>query len=86
MLTIPNLSKTYPDGVRALRDVCLDEDSISFDVLREQEEVRKTLGYLPQEFGVYPRISLRKMLDHFAVLKGVGGATAAEPAERDGAS
>jgi ABC-type multidrug transport system ATPase subunit len=35
--------------------------------------VRKILGYLPQEFGVYPRISARAMLDHFAVLKGIAG-------------
>jgi ABC-type multidrug transport system ATPase subunit len=40
------------------------------DVLREKEEVRKRLGYLPQDFGVYPRISARDMLDHLALLKG----------------
>ena len=41
------------------------------DVLNEKEEVRKLLGYLPQEFGVYPRVSAEAMLDHFAVLKGI---------------
>ncbi|MDX5346915.1 MAG: ATP-binding cassette domain-containing protein, partial [Hymenobacteraceae bacterium] len=34
-------------------------------------EVRKVLGYLPQEFGVYPKVSAEEMLDHFAVLKGI---------------
>jgi ABC-2 type transport system ATP-binding protein len=41
------------------------------DVLRQKEEVRKVLGYLPQEFGVYPRMSAYAMLDHIAMLKGV---------------
>ena len=41
------------------------------DVVRQKEEVRKTLGYLPQEFGVYPRSSAEDLLDHFAVLKGI---------------
>ncbi len=41
------------------------------DVLRQKEEVRKVLGYLPQEFGVYPRMSAYQMLDHIAMLKGV---------------
>ena len=40
------------------------------DVLREKQKVRRILGYLPQEFGVYPRVSAEAMLDHFAVLKG----------------
>ena len=44
------------------------------DVLRKKEEVRKVLGYLPQEFGVYPRISAQDMLNHLAVLKGVSRA------------
>ncbi len=43
------------------------------DVLRQKDELRKRLGYLPQEFGVYPRISAHDMLDHLAVLKGIGG-------------
>jgi ABC-type multidrug transport system ATPase subunit len=41
------------------------------DVLRQKDEVRKSLGYLPQEFGVYPRVSAETMLDHFATLKGI---------------
>jgi ABC-type multidrug transport system ATPase subunit len=41
------------------------------DVLAEPERLRRTLGYLPQDFGVYPRISAYDMLDHMAVLKGI---------------
>lgn len=41
------------------------------NVLEEKNEVRKILGYLPQEFGVYPKISAEVMLDHFAILKGI---------------
>ncbi len=41
------------------------------DVLKDKDEVRKRLGYLPQDFGVYPRISAVDMLDHLALLKGV---------------
>jgi ABC-type multidrug transport system ATPase subunit len=103
-LRIEGLSKTYPNGVRALNDVSLtiptgmfgllgpngagkstlmrtiatlqeaDAGSItlgSLDVLRDKDAVRRILGYLPQEFGVYPRISAEAMLDHFAVLKGI---------------
>jgi ABC-2 type transport system ATP-binding protein len=43
------------------------------DVLNQKDEVRKTLGYLPQEFGLYPKVSAEKLLDHFAVLKGISG-------------
>ena len=103
-LTIQNLSKTYPNGVKALNDVSLDipvgmygllgpngagksslmrtiatlqeadSGSITFgdlDVLAQKEEVRKILGYLPQEFGVYPKVSAEVLLDHLAVLKGI---------------
>ncbi|MBL7923067.1 MAG: ABC transporter ATP-binding protein, partial [Bacteroidia bacterium] len=42
------------------------------DVLKDQHELRKVLGYLPQEFGVYPKVSAFDMLDHIAVLKGLG--------------
>jgi ABC-2 type transport system ATP-binding protein len=42
------------------------------DVLKNKTEVRQLLGYLPQEFGVYPKISAERMLDHIAQLKGVG--------------
>ncbi len=41
------------------------------DVIRQPELLRRTLGYLPQDFGVYPRVSAYDMLDHMAVLKGV---------------
>ncbi len=41
------------------------------DILNEKEQLRQILGYLPQEFGTYPRISALRMLDHFAVLKGI---------------
>jgi ABC-type multidrug transport system ATPase subunit len=103
-LKINNISKKYPNGVQALKDVTLtipngmygllgpngagkstlmrtlatlqdpDEGSISLgdiDVLKQRDEVRKTLGYLPQEFGVYPKASAEKLLDHFAILKGI---------------
>jgi ABC-type multidrug transport system ATPase subunit len=51
-----------------------DEGSIRFgdiDVLRQPDELRKTLGYLPQEFGVYPKVSAEVLLSHLAVLKGI---------------
>ncbi len=103
-LVITNLSKTYPNGVQALKDISLtiptgmfgllgpngagkstlmrtiatlqepDTGSITLDgldVLQQKTEVRKVLGYLPQEFGVYPKMSAEEMLDHFAVLKGI---------------
>src|SRR6266851_1569841 len=103
-LHIQGLSKTYPNGVRALQDVSLtiptgmfgllspngagkstlmrtiatlqeaDSGTVTLgdiDVLRQKDDVRKLLGYLPQEFGVYPRISAEAMLSHFAVLKGI---------------
>jgi ABC-2 type transport system ATP-binding protein len=103
-LVIQRLSKTYPNGVRALHDVSLtigtgmfgllgpngagkstlmrtvatlqlpDTGSIRFgelDVLADPAELRKVLGYLPQEFGLYPNLSAEVVLDHFAALKGV---------------
>ena len=105
-LTIRNLYKTYPNGVKALQDVSLDiptgmygllgpngagkstlmrtlatlqtADSGSahlgdIDVLNDKDAVRRVLGYLPQEFGVYARISAVEMLNHLAVLKGIPG-------------
>ncbi|HEY9197081.1 MAG TPA: ABC transporter ATP-binding protein [Mucilaginibacter sp.] len=104
-LVINSLSKTYANGVHALKDVSLtlsngmfgllgpngagksslmrtiatlqeaDKGSIfldALDVLKNKTEVRQLLGYLPQEFGVYPKISAERMLDHIAQLKGVG--------------
>ena len=103
-LRIQGVSKTYANGVRALRDVTLtipagmygllgpngagkstlmrilatlqeaDEGTASLgeiDVLNQKDEVRKTLGYLPQEFGVYPKVSAEELLEHFALLKGI---------------
>jgi ABC-2 type transport system ATP-binding protein len=103
-LHIRNISKTYANGVQALKNVSLtipagmygllgpngagkstlmrilatlqdaDEGNARLeciDVLHRKDEVRKTLGYLPQEFGVYPKVSAEKMLDHFALLKGI---------------
>jgi ABC-type multidrug transport system ATPase subunit len=43
------------------------------DVLRDKEAVRRTLGYLPQDFGVYPKVSAEALLDHLARLKGIAG-------------
>ncbi|MFM9862402.1 MAG: ABC transporter ATP-binding protein [Micropepsaceae bacterium] len=44
------------------------------DVIKEPERLRQVLGYLPQDFGVYPRVSAYRMLDHMAVLKGIANA------------
>jgi ABC-2 type transport system ATP-binding protein len=44
------------------------------DVIADPEKLRRTLGYLPQDFGVYPRVSAYDMLDHMAVLKGIASA------------
>jgi ABC-2 type transport system ATP-binding protein len=58
-----------------------DEGSIHFgpstvggpwiDVLQQKHRMRETLGYLPQEFGVYPNVTAERLLEHFAVLKGI---------------
>jgi ABC-2 type transport system ATP-binding protein len=120
-LKISNISKTYPNGVQALKNVTLmipngmygllgpngagkstlmrilatlqdpdpspstsrDSSTIHLikpstatqagrviDVIKEKDEVRKTLGYLPQEFGVYPKAKAQDLLDYFAILKG----------------
>jgi len=111
-LHLTGLSKTYPNGVRALDDVSLtiptgmfgllgpngagkstlmrtlatlqDADHGSaqlsgvpgiaggnINVLRDKAAVRRVLGYLPQDFGVYPKVSAEDMLDHLARLKGI---------------
>ncbi|MBN4080922.1 ABC transporter ATP-binding protein [Caldithrix abyssi] len=103
-LTISDLSKTYPNGVQALKNVSLeiptgmfgllgpngagkstlmrtiatlqdaDTGSIQLDdvnVLEEKDDIRRLLGYLPQEFGVYPKVSAEDMLNHIAALKGL---------------
>ncbi len=45
------------------------------DVLRQKDEVRKLLGYLPQEFGLYPKVTAESLLSHFAALKGIENST-----------
>lgn len=58
--------------VATLQDADSGEVTLgNLDVLREKQGVRKLLGYLPQEFGVYPRTSALQMLDHLALLKGI---------------
>jgi ABC-type multidrug transport system ATPase subunit len=47
------------------------DDGTSIDVLRDRSEVRTTLGYLPQSFGFYPKAKAERLLEHFAVLKGI---------------
>ncbi len=48
-----------------------DGNGGSIDMLREKDAVRRRLGYLPQDFGVYPKVSAEDLLNHFAVLKGL---------------
>ncbi|WP_152269031.1 ABC transporter ATP-binding protein [Agriterribacter humi] len=107
-LDIKGLSKTYSNGVQAIKNVSLtlnegmfgllgpngagksslmrtiatlqeaDEGSVhldSIDVLKQKTAVRQLLGYLPQEFGVYPKISAELMLNHIAQLKGISSKT-----------
>ncbi|MCG8605740.1 ABC transporter ATP-binding protein, partial [bacterium] len=103
-LQIRNISKTYSNGVQALKNVTLtipqgmygllgpngagkstlmrilatlqepDEGTVTLDdidVLTQKDRVRQTLGYLPQELGVYAKVSAEELLAHFAVLKGI---------------
>jgi ABC-type multidrug transport system ATPase subunit len=103
-LTIKNLSKTYPNGVKALDNVSIEISAGMFgllgpngagksslmrtlatlqeadagsaflgdiDILKNPIELRKVVGYLPQEFGVYPKITAEQLLDHMAILKGI---------------
>jgi len=110
-LHIRDVSKSYPNGVQALKNVSLtipagmygllgpngagkstlmrilatlqepDSGTIhlgpsassgqAIDVVRQKDAVRQTLGYLPQEFGVYPKASAEELLDYFAILKGI---------------
>src|SRR5690242_2980563 len=44
----------------------------NIDVLKQKDDVRKVLGYLPQEFGLYPKVTAEALLTHFAALKGIG--------------
>ena len=41
------------------------------DILKDKHSLRENLGYLPQEFGVYPRVSAEELLDHLCMLKGI---------------
>jgi ABC-type multidrug transport system ATPase subunit len=53
-----------------------DAGSVFFgelDVLDEKDEIRRLLGYLPQDFGLYPKVTAYELLDHFATLKGLSG-------------
>jgi ABC-2 type transport system ATP-binding protein len=111
-LSIRALSKTYPNGTRALKGISLDVPAGMFgllgrngagkstlmrilatlqepdagtihlwdastsseegiDVVRQKERARETLGYLPQSFGFHPRVRAERLLEHFAVLKGL---------------
>ena len=109
MLEIRDITRTYPNGVHALRGVTLtigrglfgllgpngagksslmrtlatlqrpDAGSITFDgasVLDDPQTHRGRLGYLPQDFGVYPGVSAADLLDHLALLKGITNRTA----------
>lgn len=103
-IKIRDLSKTYPNGVKALDNVNLtikqgmfgllgpngagkstlmrtlaalqepDSGSIFLDdmnILEDKMAVRRVLGYLPQEFGVYPGVKTEELLNHLAILKGI---------------
>jgi ABC-2 type transport system ATP-binding protein len=51
-----------------------DQGAVFFDeidALKDKQEIRRLLGYLPQEFGLYKNVSAEDLLDHFAVLKGI---------------
>ncbi|WP_143960154.1 ABC transporter ATP-binding protein [Litoribacter populi] len=104
LLSIKNISKTYSNGVQALKNVSLDvpvgmygllgpngagkstlmrilstlqipdEGSIylgKIDIVAQPNELRQTLGYLPQDFGLYPKSRAEDLLNHFAILKGI---------------
>jgi ABC-type multidrug transport system ATPase subunit len=73
-LLLPNGAgkRTLMRTVATLQDP--DSGTVQLDdlnVLTQKDEVRKVLGYLPQEFGVYPRMSALDMLHHLAILKGI---------------
>ena len=103
-LSIQQLSKTYPNGVQALKNISLQLNNGMFgllgpngagkstlmrtiaalqepssgnihfndtNIIENPQAIRRCLGYLPQEFGVYPKMSAFQLLDHLAVLKGI---------------
>ena len=69
MRTIATLQE--PDSGGIWLEDPTDGAGRSIDVLTQKDDVRKTLGYLPQEFGLYPKATAERLLDHFAVLKGI---------------
>lgn len=104
-LALKNVTKTYPNGIKALDHIDLtieqgmfgllgpngagkstlmrtiatlqkpDEGELflgDINILKQKMELRKVLGYLPQQFGVYPKMSAEKLLHYFADLKGIG--------------
>lgn len=108
ILKIQNLSKTYSNGVQALKNVNLEIKTGMYglvgpngagkstlmrtlatlqeadsgtallddlDMLNNKSEVRKILGYLPQEFGLYPKVSAETLLNHIAEMKGISNAS-----------
>ena len=103
-LTISQVFKTYPGGIKALKDVSFEIHQGMFglmgpngagkstlmriiaslqeadsgtvlldglDALKEKDKLRKRLGYLPQDFGLYPDVTADRMLNHLAFLKGM---------------
>ncbi len=68
MRTLATLQEA--DSGSAVLQLAVD-GGVDIDVLKNKDAVRNTLGYLPQEFGIYPRISAVDMLDHLATLKGI---------------
>ena len=107
-LNIDNISKTYSNGVQALKNISMEIGNGIFgllgpngagkstlmrtiaalqeadsgtimlgdvDVAKDKKRLREMLGYLPQEFGVYPKVSAIDLLDHMAVMKGITDAT-----------
>ena len=107
-LNIDNITKTYPNGVQALKNISMEIGNGIFgllgpngagkstlmrtiaalqeadsgtimlgdvDVAKDKQRLREMLGYLPQEFGVYPKVSAIDLLDHMAVMKGITDAT-----------
>ena len=73
---IRGVSKTYANGVQALKDMALTIPAGMYGLLGPNGARKSTLSYLPQEFGVYPKVSAEDLLDHFALLKGIAEARA----------
>jgi len=71
MRTIATLQEPDAGSIRLGDAAGSSGSAVSIDVLREKDRVRQTLGYLPQEFGVYPNVTAERLLDHFAILKGI---------------